>query len=76
MINVAHMVDEVCKKVEIGWLSPRAKRGAKRGDSSKPYAYPSIRRMFSFSSNRVSKSYELSTTQDEEASIFLEENIN
>ena len=71
--KIAHMVDEVCKKVETGWLPPGAKRGVRKEDSSKPFSFPRIRRMFVFSSKRVSKSYELRTTQDEEASSSLKE---
>ena len=43
--TITHMVDEVCKEVGTRWLPP----GTKREDSSKPYACPSSRRMFSFS---------------------------
>ena len=72
MEMIAHMVDEVCKKVGTRWLP----LGAKREDSSKPSACPSSRRMFGFSSNRASKSCELSTTQDEEASSSLKKKRN
>ena len=65
MRNISHMVDEVCKKVETRWLPPRAKRGVRREDSSNPFACPRIRRMFVFSSNRVSKICHLRITQDE-----------
>ena len=57
-------------------MPPGAKREAKREDSSNPFACPSSRRMFGFSSNKASKSCELSTTQDEEASSSLKKKRN
>ena len=75
MRNISHIFYEVCKKVETRWLPPRAKRGDRKEDSSKPFACPSIRRMFCFSYKRVSKIWELRTTQDEEASSSLKEEI-
>ena len=57
MRNIAHMVDEVCKKVEFGWLPPGAKRGAKNEDSSKPYSFPISKRMFVFFPNITSSDH-------------------
>ena len=56
--NIAHMVDELCQKMETSCLSP----GAKMEDSSKPFSFPRIRRMLGFDFNRVSKICELRTT--------------
>ena len=56
--NIAHMVDELCQKMETSCLSP----GAKMEDSSKPFSFPSIRRMLGFYFNKVSKICELRTT--------------
>ena len=71
MKMILQMFDEVCKEVETRNFPPGAKTRGKKEDSSNPFAFPRIRRMFGFYSNRVSKSCEFRTTQDEEASSSL-----
>ena len=58
------------------YLSKEEERGTKGGDSSKPSTSSNIMRLFGFSSNRYSKSCDMSTTKDEEVSSCLEENRN
>ena len=54
-------------------LSNEEEKGTKNKDSSNPSTSSSIMRFFGFSSRRVSKSCDLSTTRDGESSSYLKE---
>ena len=57
-------------------LSKEEEEGTKGEDSSKSYACSRFMSLLGFSSNRDSKSYEMSTTKGKKISSWLEENRN